>query len=92
MILHGARKFLVVQCPGFGPPTLEAQARHLAGAPRPFQPHSSEKKEERKKERIKTNRTLGQMVKANLNRQKSHKEAYTYTLTKREKGKKIFLI
>ena len=30
----------------------------------------------------------GQMVKTNLYRQKSHKEAYKYTLTKREKGKK----
>ena len=28
------------------------------------------------------------MVKAKLYRQKSHKEAYTYTVTKREKGKK----
>ena len=34
-----------------------------------------------------TDRTLGQMVKAKLYRQKSHKEASTYTLTKREKGK-----
>ena len=34
-----------------------------------------------------TDRTLGQMVKAKLYRQKSHKEGYTYTLTKREKGK-----
>ena len=33
-----------------------------------------------------TNKTLGQMVKAKLYRQESHKEAYTYTLTKREKG------
>ena len=31
------------------------------------------------------------MVKAKLYRQKSHKEAYTYTLTKREKGKKIYV-
>ena len=28
------------------------------------------------------------MVKVKLHRQKSHKEAYTYTLTKREKGKR----
>ena len=28
------------------------------------------------------------MVKAKVYRQKSHKEAYTYTLTKSEKGKK----
>ena len=33
-----------------------------------------------------TDRTLGQMVKAKLYRQKSHKEAYTYTL-KEEKEK-----
>ena len=36
-----------------------------------------------------TDRTLGQMVKAKLYRQKSHKEGYTYTLTKRIKGRKI---
>ena len=39
-----------------------------------------------------TVRTLGQMAKAKLYRQKSHKEAYTYTLTKREKGKKYIYI
>ena len=31
------------------------------------------------------------MAKAKLYRQKSHKEAYTYTLTKREKGKNIYI-
>ena len=31
------------------------------------------------------------MVKAKLYRQKSHKEAYTYTLTKGEEGKKYIL-
>ena len=31
------------------------------------------------------------MVKAKLYRQKSHTEAYTYTLTKREKGEKIYI-
>ena len=36
-------------------------------------------------------RTLGQMIKAKLYRQKSHNEAYTYTLTKREKGKKVHI-
>ena len=30
---------LVVQCPEPGSPTSEAQARQLAGAPRPCQPH-----------------------------------------------------
>ena len=30
------------------------------------------------------------MAKANLYRQKSHKEAYKYTLTKKEKGKNIY--
>ena len=36
-------------------------------------------------------RTLGQMVKAKLHRA-THTEAYTYTLTKREKGKKNICI
>ena len=40
-----------------------------------------------KSKKKRTDRTVGQMVKANLYRQKSHKEEYTYTLTKREKGK-----
>ena len=40
------------------------------------------------KKKNQTDRTLGPMVKAKLYRQKSHTEAYTYTLTKREKGKK----
>ena len=40
------------------------------------------------KNKKRTDRTLGQMVKAKLYRQKPHTEAYTYTLTKREKGKK----
>ena len=35
-------------------------------------------------------RTLGQMVKAVQT--KSHREAYTYTLTKREKGKKYIYL
>ena len=38
-----------------------------------------------------TDRTLGQMVKAKLYRQKSHTEAYSYTLTKREKGKNTYI-
>ena len=41
----------------------------------------------KKKNKKRTDQTLGQMVKAKLYRQKSHKEAYIYTLTKREKGK-----
>ena len=45
----------------------------------------------KKKEKKRTDRTLGQMVKANL-LTKSHKEAYTYTLTKREKGKKYIYV
>ena len=44
-----------------------------------------------KKTKKRTDRTLGQMVKAKLYRQKSHEEAYTYTLTKREKGKKLYI-
>ena len=39
LILCGARRSLVVQCPELGFPTSEAQAWHQAGAPRPFQPH-----------------------------------------------------
>ena len=38
-----------------------------------------------------TDRTLGQMVKAKLYRQ-NHTEAYAYTLTKREKGKYIYIL
>ena len=37
-----------------------------------------------------TDRTLGQMVKAKLYRQKSHTEAYTYT-QKEKKGKDIYI-
>ena len=40
-----------------------------------------------KRKKKQTVRTLGQIAKAKQYRQKSHKEAYTYTLTKREKGK-----
>ena len=32
-----------------------------------------------------------QMVKTNLYRQKSHKEAYKYTLTKKRKREKIYI-
>ena len=43
---------MVDQCPELGSPTSEAQASHLAGAPRPSQSHGSEEKgEKRKKER-----------------------------------------
>ena len=42
------------------------------------------------KKKKSTDRNLGQIVKANLYRQKSHKEAYTYTLTKREGKKYIY--
>ena len=41
LILRGAGRSLVDQCPELGSPTSEAQAWHLAGAPRPCQPHSS---------------------------------------------------
>ena len=40
----------MVQCRGLGSPTSAAQACHLAGAPRPCQPHNSEEKEGEKKE------------------------------------------
>ena len=40
-----------------------------------------------KKKKKRRNQTLGEMVKAKLYRQKSYKEAYTYAITKREKGK-----
>ena len=46
------------------------------------------KQKKNNKKKNQTERTLGQMVKAKLYRQKSHKEAYTYTLTEREKGRK----
>ena len=44
------------------------------------------------KKKKQTDRTLGQVVQAELYRQKSHTEAYTYTLTKREKGKKYIYL
>ena len=51
---------------------------------------SCKKIKEKKKKR--TDRRLGQMVKEKLYRQKLHKEAYTYTLTKREQGKTYIYI
>ena len=39
-----------------------------------------------------TIRTLGQMAKAKAYREKSHKEAYTYTLKKEKKEKKKIYI
>ena len=43
-----------------------------------------------KKTKKRSDRSLGQMVKQTYT-DKSHKEAYTYTLTRREKGKNIFI-
>ena len=37
------------QCLELGSPISEGQALHPAGAPRPFQPHSSEEKKEKSK-------------------------------------------
>ena len=56
LILHGAGRSLVDQYPELSCPTSEAQACHLAGAPRPCPPHGSEekggkKKKERKKKK-----------------------------------------
>ena len=45
----------------------------------------------KKQQNKRSDRSLGQMVKAKLYRKKSHKEAYTYTLTKKEKGKDIYI-
>ena len=42
----------------------------------------------RRKEKKRTDNILGQMVKASLYRKKSHKGAYSYTLTKKEKNEK----
>ena len=53
LILHGAGRFLVVQCPELGSPTYEAQAGHPARAPRPCQPHGSEEKRGKKKKKEK---------------------------------------
>ena len=39
LIVCGARKSLVDQCPELGSPTSDAQAWHVARAPRPCQPH-----------------------------------------------------
>ena len=77
----------MVQYPGLGPPTSGGQAQHLARAPRSYQPHGSEENEEKKKKMNRQNpRTNG---KSKPKQTKSHKEAYTYRLTKREKGKTI---
>ena len=53
----------------------------------------SKKKEktEQQQQQQRTDRTLGQMVKSKAIQTKSHMEAYTYTLTKREKGKKVYI-
>ena len=48
----------------------------------------TKKNKKQNKPNKRTDRTLGQMVKANLHRKKSQKEAYKSTVTKREKGKK----
>ena len=50
---------------------------------------STKKYTKKNKKQKKLDRTIGQNVKRKLYGQKSHKEAYTYTLTKRVKGKKI---
>ena len=44
-----------------------------------------------KKKKKRTDGTLGQMVKSKAIQTTSHREAYTYTLTKREKGKNIYI-
>ena len=48
------------QCPELGSPTSEAQAWHLAGAPRPSQPCGSEEKGRKKneKKKIKRNKVI----------------------------------
>ena len=97
MISRGAGLFLVVQCPGLSLPTLKAQAGHLAGAPRPWQLHGSEEKEERRKkynQKIKMNiqnpRTNDKSKPTEI---KSHKEAYTYTQKEKNKTKqKIYIL
>ena len=67
LILCGAGMPLWVQCSGLGSPTLEGEAQHPAGAPRPCQSHDSEEKEENKRKPKKpqeqTGRTPNQMVK-----------------------------
>ena len=96
MILRGAKRFLVVQYSGVSPPTSEAQVRHPAGAQRPCQAHGSEEKEERKETRTTTKKMNRQNPRSNGKSKpiqtKSHKEAYLYTLKKREKGKYIYNI
>ena len=76
MILSGAGRSLVVQCPELSSPTLEAQAQHLAGAPRPCQLHDMEEKKERKKKKKKIDSTPKQIVKAKLNKQ-NHTKKHT---------------
>ena len=97
MILRGAGRFLVVQCPGLGPPTSKAQAHHPTRVQRPWQPQGSEEKEERKKKKKNNNKKRNKKTdrqnprtndKSKRIQTKSHKETYSYTLTKREKGEK----
>ena len=65
----------MAQCPRLVSPTLEAQARHPAVAPRPCWPHDLEEKEEKKPQ---TGRTPKQMAKAKLSRQ-NHTKKHTHT-------------
>ena len=82
-------------------------AQHSAGAPRPCQTHGSEEKEERtkqtkKKNTERKNEQTGQMIKTCVLlprtngkskpiQTKLHQKAYTYTLTKGEKGEKKYI-
>ena len=76
------------------PSHLGPSGPHPAGALRSCQPHNSEEKKERKKQKEKktkrkkqTDRTLGQMVKANLYRQ-NHTKKHTHTHSQKEKKEK----
>ena len=86
----------MIQCPGLGFSSSEAQAQHLARSPRPCQPHGMDDKEEKNTQNPKTtkqtnkkqtDRTPKQMVKAKLNKQ-NHTKKHTHTLTKEKKKRK----
>ena len=80
-------RFLVVQCPGLSPPTSETQAP-IPGWNTKTLPATQLRKKGRKKEKRMNRQNPRTNGKSKPIQTKSHKETYTYTLTKREKGGK----
>ena len=78
---------LVVQHPGLGFPTSDAQAWLLAKAARPCQPHGSEEagEKKKKKEKITKRQNPKTNAKSKTKQTKLQKESYTHTHKKRGK-------